>query len=87
MLWNLALRELIGTRRLVIVGISVAPSDFELRWLLRQAIQLRQGRPLGAHIVNPNAMHRDKLRGLLSTEGVECYEHETLHDILAQYMA
>jgi len=53
-LWNLALRELRAADRLVIVGVSFAPSDFELWWLLRQAISLREGLPLEVSVVDPD---------------------------------
>lgn len=44
--WHLALRELMRAERLVIIGLSFAPTDFELKWLLRQALYLRPRVPL-----------------------------------------
>jgi hypothetical protein len=64
-LWNLALRELASASRLVVVGLSLAPSDFELRWLIRQAFLLRSGEPLSVTVVNPCADHRERFYGVL----------------------
>jgi hypothetical protein len=64
-LWNLALRELASASRLVVVGLSLAPSDFELRWLIRQAYLLRSGEPLSVTVVNPSAEHRERFYGVL----------------------
>jgi hypothetical protein len=61
-LWNIALRELSEANEIVIVGLSLAPSDFELRWLLRQAVQLRKDRPVRVVTVNPHEEHRARLR-------------------------
>jgi hypothetical protein len=54
LLWNLALREIAGAARLVVVGLSFAPGDFELRWLLREALLVRRSRQIDLHIVNPS---------------------------------
>jgi hypothetical protein len=60
-IWNLALREIVGAEQLTIIGLSLAPSDFEVRWLLRQAILLRDGSPLKVSVVNQNDEHADRV--------------------------
>lgn len=53
-LWSLALRELTQATTWVLIGLSLAPTDFELRWLLQQAYYLRAKKPLDLDVVNPN---------------------------------
>ena len=60
-LWNLALRQLISADKIVVIGVSFAPSDFELRWLVRQAIALRSSPGYELHVVNPSKDHRDEV--------------------------
>jgi hypothetical protein len=60
-LWNLAYRELQAADELVIIGLSFAASDFELRWLLRQALLGRNGGPLRISIVNRQESHADSI--------------------------
>lgn len=59
-IWNLALREVMAAEEVVIVGLSFAASDFELRWLLRQALLLRNA-PLPVSVVNRNADHAEAI--------------------------
>lgn len=62
-LWNLALREIREADQIAIIGLSFAPSDFELRWLIRQALELRSPtKRLQVSIVNPNKTDRDSAR-------------------------
>jgi len=53
-LWRLALQELADADRIVVVGLSFAASDFELRWLAKQAMELRKPtHNLELHVVDP----------------------------------
>ena len=63
-LWNLALRELSAADRIVVVGISFAPNDFELRWLVRQAISSRQCPRYELHIVNSSESDAEMIDGV-----------------------
>jgi hypothetical protein len=62
-LWNLALRELVDAIRVIVIGVSFAPSDQELRWLIRQSSALRASRII-LHIVNPS-MPRARFSAML----------------------
>lgn len=44
-LWSLAYRELNIADRIVIFGVSFAPSDYYLRWLFKKAITDRENKP------------------------------------------
>ncbi len=56
LLWSLALGELWQATRIVVIGVSLAPGDFELRWLLREALRLRNARSsLDICVVNPDS--------------------------------
>ncbi|MDO9069571.1 MAG: hypothetical protein Q7W05_14105 [Deltaproteobacteria bacterium] len=55
-LWNMALREIRKATEVVVIGLSLAPTDLEVRWLLREGLDLRQ-RPVPRKqitIVNPS---------------------------------
>jgi hypothetical protein len=82
-LWNLAFREIRSASRFVVIGLSLAPTDFELRWLIRQAIEGRDGTPLEVHIVNPEEKDRLNIVGALPGRGHIVYEYESIRDYLA----
>lgn len=54
-LWNLALREIRNASELVVIGMSLAPTDFEVRWLIREGLDVRQraGKGKRVTVVNP----------------------------------
>jgi hypothetical protein len=81
-IWHLALQELAAADKIAIIGLSFAATDFELRWLLRQAIALsRNGAPV-LHLVNPNEGHRRAVVEMLP-EPIRQIEHfESLEDYL-----
>ncbi len=45
LLWSLAYRELYSADKIVIFGVSFAPSDYYLRWLFKKAITDREYEP------------------------------------------
>lgn len=60
-LWNLALQELRKANEIAIIGVSFAPSDLALRWLIRQAMELRRGKKgLTLSVVNPSLTDREE---------------------------
>jgi hypothetical protein len=46
LLWSLAYRELNKADKIVIFGVSFAPSDYYLRWLFKKALSERVNKPL-----------------------------------------
>ena len=81
-LWNLALRELIQARCIGLIGLSLAPSDFELRWLLRQAVELRGQHSLSVEVVNKNENHRKQSRDVFPGNILSIVEYESIEDFL-----
>lgn len=74
--WSLALRELQAADQIVIAGLSIAPSDFELRWLLRAA---RASRPLdNLSIANPDLAARASTIALLGSPSTSIKEYDYL---------
>ena len=61
LIWNLAAKELAAAGRIVIMGVSLAASDFELRWLLSHALYARNGRPVEVCLVNPDPEARTRV--------------------------
>ena len=88
LLWKMALNEITNARKLVIIGFSFAPSDFELQWLFRQAAEFRR-RMMGEWpevvVVNPDPEHRIRAGHLLSVRGSSpgFEEFDSLDDYLA----
>lgn len=85
-LWNLAWRELIDADRIVIVGMSLPPTDFELRWLLRSACAMRKrsARPLlELQVVNPNQAHCEAAIAILSGAVSTPVRYASLEEFLA----
>lgn len=86
LLWRLALNELAEADRIVIVGLSFAPSDFELRWLIRQARFTRpNGIPL-LDIVNPCVADRNTAIGLFAGASI-ANQFDSLDDYIAGSVA
>lgn len=83
-LWNIALRQLINADRIVVIGISFAPSDFELRWLVRQAIELRTNPRYELHVVNPKSADRQNVIAVFPGRDREVYEYESVLDYIAK---
>ncbi|MBI3817449.1 MAG: hypothetical protein HY286_02070 [Planctomycetes bacterium] len=80
-LWQIALEELRRAERIVCIGVSFAPSDTHLRWLIREALLTRTNNErLMLTIVNPDAQVTSQLFGYASKEDamksgrVKCYE-------------
>jgi hypothetical protein len=65
-LWHLAWRELIEADHIVVAGMSLPASDFELRWLLRYACDVRQEPIATLSIVNSDENHRTAIRSAFS---------------------
>ena len=64
------------------IGISFAPSDFELKWLIRQAIELRQDKHYELHVVNPSKEDRQNIIKLLPSTDRSVYEYESVQDYI-----
>lgn len=65
-IWSLAHQEISSSQRIVIIGVSLADSDYYFRWLLRSAL-LKSGlknRMYNIYVVNPNVNDRNKLTSL-----------------------
>jgi hypothetical protein len=77
-LWNLALREIAGAHDLALIGISFAPSDFELRWLMKQALAVQTSRELHIHLVNPKPEDRVTAKKTIPNVDAVWHEYETI---------
>lgn len=83
-LWNIALRQLSSASRIAVIGISLAPSDFELRWLIRQAIELRNDPKYELHVVNPDSLHRRGIINVFPGSDRRVYEYDSVTDFIKQ---
>jgi len=81
LLWRLALEQLARADRLVLIGVSLAATDFELRWLLRQGAAMRVGEQ-SVHVVNPSASARDTATRVLPRGSRAPEEFETIEEWL-----
>jgi hypothetical protein len=68
-----------------VIGISFAPSDFELRWLVRQAIELRSNKYYELHVVNPSKDDRQNIIKLFPGAERSVYEYETVKDYVEKH--
>lgn len=60
-LWSLAYRELYSADKIVIFGVSFAPSDYYLRWLFKKSITDRENKPILIDIdTNPEVCDKIK---------------------------
>jgi hypothetical protein len=67
---------------ITIIGVSLAPSDSELRWLFRQALYVRPKIPLRVEIVNPRKDDRERTVDVLPASEGEAWHFTTLDDYL-----
>ena len=82
-LWHLALRELVRANcNMTLLGISLAPNDFELRWLLRQVFEISGSMPKEVNIVNSNENHRKQTKWLFPKGHINIVEFESVEDFL-----
>lgn len=82
-LWHLALRELVRTNcNMTLFGVSLAPNDFELRWLLRQAFEISGSMPRKVNLVNSNENHRKQTKWLFPKGHINIVEFESIEDFL-----
>jgi len=72
-LWNLALRRLRPARAIVVFGVSLAPTDFELRWLLKEGVNPAAG-PVSISIINPDKNAEDEFRRWLPIPNIVRYD-------------
>jgi hypothetical protein len=79
-LWTLAFRELRRAARCVVIGVSLAAGDVELRWLLRQAAEFR-GSPVDLDLVDPSPDSRARAKALFAPTG-SLREFASLDDFL-----
>ncbi|MBI5431554.1 MAG: hypothetical protein HZA52_01855 [Planctomycetes bacterium] len=80
--WSIAYRELSRARTWVVVGVSLAPSDFDVRWLLRVSAAREFDSGLVVHVVNPSRDARQQFRELLGPAGVSLVEHDGMDSFL-----
>jgi hypothetical protein len=71
-LWNLALRRLRAARAIVVFGVSLAPTDFELRWLLKEGVNPAGG-AVSISIINPDKNAEDAFRKWLPIPNIVRY--------------
>ncbi|MBI3818482.1 MAG: hypothetical protein HY286_07320 [Planctomycetes bacterium] len=74
-LWSLALRELISADKIIAFGLSVAPSDFEFHWLVRQASRLRPHGAIDLNVINSNRDHAERFVALCGSSGAQREYH------------
>jgi hypothetical protein len=79
-LWNIALRQLVCATTHTYFGVSLAPTDFELRWLIKQSLQLG-GCPDQVIVINPDQSARRMVHTLYS-DRCKITEYETVHSYL-----
>ncbi len=83
-LWHLALQELREASRLIIVGVSFAPSDFELRWLIRSALMGTAASPnlSEVFVVNPSLNARQAAMLTLPRNRATLSQYANFEDLL-----
>jgi hypothetical protein len=80
-IWSQALRELQAATRVIVVGVSMAPSDFELRWLIHMGNMARMNAST-LILINPCSQDRDAARRLFGPQWeLTCFD--TLEDYFA----
>jgi hypothetical protein len=72
-LWSLAYRELNTADRIVVYGVSFAPSDYYLRWLFKKVItdKVPQNKPVIFNI-NPDRGVCGKIKEITGVEPIYC---------------
>jgi hypothetical protein len=79
-LWSLAYRELNIADKIVVFGVSFAPSDYYLRWLFKKAITDRKNKPTIINI-DSNPEISDKIKEIT---GIAPEYFPTLDEYLAK---
>lgn len=82
-LWNLALRELRRAANIAFIGVSLAPTDLELRWLIREALSSESKSRVQVQIINPNQSHRNAISSIIPS----CPHDMTEYSELEEYFA
>jgi len=82
-LWNLALRELRRAGNIALIGASLAPTDFELRWLIREGVGFERKCTVHVQIVNPDQSHRKAISSILASDVCDVAEYTDLEEYLA----
>ena len=77
LLWSLAHRELSQADRIVVFGLSFAPSDYYLRWLFRSAITESPSQP---QIFNINTDSGESAEAITELTGVVPKKCQTVDD-------
>ena len=78
----MAWRELIEADRIVVAGLSLPATDFELRWLIRYACEVRTQRIAVLAVVNNNEAHWTTVRGAFSGEVAAELHYRSFEDFL-----
>lgn len=71
LLWSLAREELSKADRIVIFGVSFAPSDYYLRWLLKKAVTEAEKKPTIVNI-DTNEQVSERIKRITSVEVISC---------------
>jgi hypothetical protein len=79
---DLALRALRDADRIVVAGVSFAPTDLELKWLLRAATLARRSTPHLVCVVNPDSHARARAATLLAHEAATLVSYASIRDLI-----
>jgi hypothetical protein len=79
LLWHLAHRELSTADRIVVFGLSFAPSDYYLRWLFRSAITGRKDKPEIANINIDKGRSAEIIEEVTGVQPVDCGSVDEYH--------
>jgi len=82
LLWGLAARELSMSCRWIIAGVSLAPTDFELRWLLKSSLEHRGSDRTDLIVVNPNRCDADRIAAFLRPPQGEIQRLDSLETLI-----
>ena len=81
-LWSLAHRELSQADRIVVFGLSFAPSDYYLRWLFRSAITDRASQPQIFNINTDKGQSAEAIRDLTGVSPANCQTVEEYRQLI-----
>lgn len=82
--WNLAWASLKWADDWVVIGLSMAATDFELAWLLRFAAETSSS-PRRIHVVNPDPEAQHRLLRSLPPRDRECHTYATIEEYLSHF--
>lgn len=84
LLWNLARREIFNATEIVLIGVSLAPSDFLLRWLLKHATTpiKEKGQSAKVIVVNPSCEHLKYQEHVKKVMATDIYPFNTIEEYL-----